>query len=63
MAFVEVIRRSMRPEEWTDLRYSWIKRSLIKEKYEFTDLEIRDAFQTAENEYTYMSAHHILGLK
>ena len=37
------------------LRYSWIKRSLIKEKYEITDLEIRDAFQTAENEYTYTS--------
>ena len=60
MAFVEVIRRSMRPEEWTDLRYSWIKRSLIKGKYEFTDLEIRDAFQTAENEYTYTSDYRPL---
>ena len=60
MAFVEVIRRSMRPEEWTDLRYSWIKRSLIKEKYEITDLEIRDAFQTAENEYTYTSDYRPL---
>ena len=60
MAFVEVIRRSMRPEEWTDLRYSWIKRSLIKTKYEITDLKIRDAFQTGENEYTYTSDYRPL---
>ena len=50
----------MRPEEWTDLRYSWIKRSLIKTKYEITDLKIRDAFQTGENEYTYTSDYRPL---
>ena len=37
MAFVEVVRRSMRPEEWTDLRYAWIKRSLVSRQHEITD--------------------------
>ena len=60
MAFVEVVRRSMRPEEWTDLRYAWIKRSLISEKYEITGLEIRDALQTGENEYTFLSDYRPL---
>lgn len=60
MAFVEVIRRSMRPEEWTALRYSWIKRSLIRTKYEITDLKIRDAFQTGENEYCFTSDYRPL---
>ncbi len=55
MAFVEVIRRSMRPEEWTDLRYSWIKRSLIRSRHEITGLEIRDAVQISENQYKYVS--------
>lgn len=60
MAFVEVIRRSMRPEEWTDLRFAWIKRSLIKKKYEITDLWIRDARQVGENEYEYCSDYRPL---
>lgn len=55
MAFVEVIRRSMRPEEWTDLRYVWLKRGIIKEKYEITDLQIKDGRQIGENEYIYDS--------
>lgn len=53
MAFVEVIRRSMRPEEWTDLRYTWLKRGMIKRKQEITSLFIRDARQTGEMEYDY----------
>ena len=40
MAFVEVVRRSMRPEEWTDLRFSWIKRGLIEKQFAITDLQI-----------------------
>lgn len=60
MAFVEVVRRSMRPEEWTDLRYAWIKRNLLREKYEITDLEIRDALQTGENEYTFLTEYRPL---
>ena len=53
MAFVEVIRRSMRPEEWTDLRYSWLRRGIIKEKQEITDLRIRDARQISEDQFEY----------
>ena len=26
MAHIKVVRRSMRPEEWTDLRFGWLKR-------------------------------------
>lgn len=51
MAFVKVVRRGMLPEEWADLRYGWIKRGIIKEKYEITELEIRDALQVGENTY------------
>ena len=53
MAFVKVIRRSMRPEEWTKLRYGWIKKAIIDRKIEITDIEIRDAHQISENEYVY----------
>lgn len=60
MAFVEVVRRSMRPEEWTDLRYAWIKRSLVSRQHEITDLEIRDAVQTWENEYEFLSDYRPL---
>lgn len=51
MAFVKVVRRSMRPQEWTALRYGWIKKSIIATKFEITDIEIRDAHQISENEY------------
>ena len=53
MAFVEVMRRSLRKEEWTDLRFNWLKRGIIKEKYPITDLSIRDGRQISENEYVY----------
>ena len=51
MAFVQVVRRSMRPEEYTDLRAGWLKRFLYESKYEITDIEITDARQTGENTY------------
>ena len=60
MAFVEVIRRSMRPEGRTDLRYAWIKRNVIAEKYDITDIEIRDALQVGENEYKFLSEYRPL---
>lgn len=60
MAFVEVVRRSMRPQEWTDLRYAWIKRGIIRKKYEITGLEIRDALQTGENTYTFLNDYRPL---
>ncbi len=51
MAFVQVVRRSMRPEEYTDLRFNWLKRYIYKEKYEITDLVVRDARQLTEDTY------------
>ncbi|MCR5289228.1 MAG: hypothetical protein K6E51_04470 [Treponema sp.] len=55
MAFVSVIRRSLRPEEWTDLRYGYLKRGIIKDKEEILCLTIKDRLQTGENEYTDLS--------
>lgn len=51
MAFVEVIRRSLRPEEWTDLRFGYLKRGIIKAKAEITDQRIKDRIQISENGY------------
>lgn len=53
MAHVKIIRRSMRPEEWLQLRFGWLKRGIYQEKYEITDLTIRDARQIGENEYEF----------
>lgn len=53
MAFVQVVRRSMRPEEYTDLRFQWLKHFIYMEKYEITDLKVRDARQISENEFEY----------
>lgn len=55
MAHVKVVRRSMRPEEWTDLRFVWLQRGIYQEKFEITDLEIRDARQISEDQYEYAS--------
>ncbi len=54
MAHVKVIRRSMRPEEWTLLRFSWLKRGIYADMEEIRDITIRDAHQTAENEYEFI---------
>ena len=53
MAHVKVVRRSMRPEEWTDLRFGWLERGLILDREEIEDLQIRDARQVSENEYVF----------
>ncbi len=55
MAHIKVTRRSMRPEEWTDLRFGWLKRHIYKEKYEVENLLIRDARQVEEMEFEYYS--------
>lgn len=34
MAHIKVVRRSMRPEEWTDLRFGWLKRHIYSSKWE-----------------------------
>ncbi len=53
MAHVKVVRRSMRPEEWTDLRFVWLQRGVYADQEEITGLTIRDARQIAENAYEY----------
>lgn len=55
MAHIKVVRRSMRPEEWTDLRFGWLKRHIYSEKWEIENLEIRDARQINEMEFEYYS--------
>lgn len=55
MAHIKVVRRSMRPEEWTDLRFGWLKRHIYSEKWEIKNLEIRDACQISEMEFEYYS--------
>ncbi len=53
MAHIKVVRRSMRPEEWTDLRFGWLKRHIYKEKVEITDILVCDARQTREMEFDF----------
>ncbi len=55
MAHIKVVRRSMRPEEWTDLRFGWLKRHIYKDKWEIENLLIRDARQVKEMEFEYYS--------
>lgn len=53
MAHIKVVRRSMRPEEWTSLRFGWLKRHIYDKKWEIKNLMIRDARQVAELEFQY----------
>ena len=55
MAHIKVVRRSMRPEEWTDLRFGWLKRHIYDEKWEIENLLIRDARQVDEMQFEYYS--------
>ncbi len=55
MAHIKVVRRSMRPEEWTDLRFGWLKRHIYDNKWEIKNLQIRDARQISEMEFEYYS--------
>ena len=55
MAHIKVVRRSMRPEEWTDLRFNWLKRYIYDTKWEIKNLLIRDARQVSEMEFEYYS--------
>lgn len=55
MAHIKVVRRSMRPEEWTDLRFGWLKRYIYSSKWEIKNLAIKDARQISENEYEFYS--------
>ncbi len=53
MAHIEVVRRSMRPEEYTDLRFGWLKRHIYDDKTEITTFRIREARQTAEMRFEF----------
>ena len=55
MAHIKVVRRSMLHEEWTDLRFGWLKRYIYSSKWEITNLMIRDARQISEMEFEYYS--------
>ena len=53
MAHIKVVRRSMRPDEYISLRYGWLKRSIYGKMYELSPVYVREAHQTAENEYDF----------
>ena len=53
MAHIAVVRRSMRPEEWTQLRFGWLKRHIYKKQYEIKTLQIRNARQVSEMEFVF----------
>lgn len=55
MAHIKVQRRSMRPEEWTDIRFAWLKRHIYQVKWEITNLQIRDALQIGDNEFKFLN--------
>ena len=55
MAHIKVVRRSMRPEEWTQLRFGWLKRHIYLKKLEIKNLMIRDARQISEMNFDYYS--------
>ncbi len=53
MAHIKVIRRSMRPEEYIELRYGWLKRCIYGKMYELPSVFIKEAHQISENEYDF----------
>ena len=55
MAHIKVVRRSMRPEEWNDLRFGWLKRYIINDKIPIDNIVIKDARQVTENNYEFYS--------
>ena len=55
MAHIKVERRSMRPEEWTKLRYGWLKKHIYSSKWEIDNLLIRDARQVDEMQFEFYS--------
>ena len=43
----------MRPEEYIELRYAWLKKSIYGKMYELSPVYVREAHQISENEYEY----------
>lgn len=59
MAHIKVVRRSMRPEEYIELRYSWLKRSIYGSMYELSPVYKREAHQISENEYNFYDEDYL----
>ena len=53
MAHIKVERRSMRPQEWIDLRFGWLKRHIYSEKYEIPSFTVREARQVSEMHFEF----------
>ncbi len=53
MAHIKVVRRSMRPEEYTDLRFGWLKRYIYSSKWEIENIKVRDARQVSEMNFEF----------
>ncbi len=53
MAHIKVVRRSMRPEEYIELRYGWLKRCIYKKMHPLSPVYVRQAHQISENEYEF----------
>ena len=53
MAHIKVVRRSMRPEEYIELRYIKLKRYIYDEMREISPVYIREARQTSEMQYEF----------
>lgn len=53
MAHIKVVRRSMRPEEYIELRYIKLKRYVYDEMREISPVYIREARQTSEMQYEF----------
>ena len=60
MAHIKVIRRSMRPEEYIELRYSWLKRSIYGKMFELSPVYKKEAHQISENKYEYYDENYTL---
>ena len=53
MAHIKVTRRSMRPEEYIELRYAWLRRMVYENMTEIAPVMIRNARQTGENSFDF----------
>ena len=53
MAHIKVERRSMRPEELTDIRLTRLKKAIFSSRYEINAFTIRDARQVSEMNFEF----------
>lgn len=60
MAHIKVIRRSMRPEEYIELRYGWLKKHIYNKMSELSPVYIKEAHQVSENEYNFYDTEYRL---